>query len=156
MVRNHRLREQWLGAFACGFAAILLLAPPAARADSGHGDYDRHRERDRYAAHRAHDHHRAIDDWHHASHKKHHRAAHKRHHRASHKRHHPVFGWWRDAHGKWRAHDHHQVGHYCRPCDRYFRARDAFYDHVRHRHEVPYRQFSFALSVGAFGLIFSG
>jgi len=111
---------------------MLLFAPSAAWAGSGHHDYDRHRNHGEYRSHSAH--------VHHASHKRHHKVSHKRHHR----------------YGKRRGHHEHHVDYYCRSCDRYFDARAALYDHVTYRHRVPERHLGIAVNFGEFGWIFFG
>jgi hypothetical protein len=131
MTRNAQARTKRLSVIIIGSAAILLFAPSAAWAGSGHNDYDRHRTRDHYWSQSAY----------------HHDTSHKRHHRASHKRH---------PRGKLRGYEKHHVGYYCRPCDRYFRARGGLYDHVAYRHRVPNRHLEVAVDFGEFGWIFFG
>jgi hypothetical protein len=109
-----------------GSAAMLLFAPSAAWAGSGHHDYDRHRTTSRYDSH----------------------SAHARGHHASHKR--------KGHRGKRRGHEKHHVGYYCRPCNHYFSARNELYDHVAYRHRVPFRHLEVAVSFGGFGWIFFG
>jgi hypothetical protein len=132
MIRNAQVRPRWLATIVIGSAAMLLFAPSAAWADSGHNDYDRDRTHGWYQSHSAHRHH--------ASHKRNKHAFQKRHHK----------------HGKRRGYDERYVGYYCQPCDHYFSARDELYDHVAYQHRVPYRQLSLAVSFGAFGWIFFG
>ena len=132
MTRNVQARPKWLATIIIGSAAILLFAPSAAWAGSGHHDYDRHRTHGQYKSHFAH--------LHHTSHKRHHYVSHKRHHQR----------------GKRRGHEKHHVGYYCRPCNNYFSARDELYDHVAYRHHVPFRHLTVAVSFGAFGWIFFG
>lgn len=124
MMRNAQVRPKWLATIMIGSAAILLFAPSAARAGSGHHDYNRDRSYGQYQSYSTH------------------------HHYASHKRHHPR--------GKRRGYEKQHVGYYCRPCNRYFSARDGLYDHVAYQHRVPFRHLSVAVSFGAFGWIFSG
>ena len=132
MTRNAQVRPKWLAPIIIGSAAMLLFAPSAAWAGSGHNDYDRHRTHGEYKSHSA--------QCHHASHKRHHRVSHKRHHQ----------------YGKRRGHQKHHVDYYCRSCDRYFSARTGLYDHVNARHRVPYRQLQIAVDFGEFGWIFFG
>ena len=141
MTRNAQVRPRWLSVVTIGFAATLLFAPSAAWAGSGHNDYDRHRTSSHYEWSHADARH------HHASHKRHHGKFHKRHRRASHRGHY---------HGKRRGHEKQYVDYYCRPCDRYFSARDELYDHVAYRHRVPSRHLEVAVSFGDFGWIFFG
>jgi hypothetical protein len=132
MIRNAKVRPRWLATICIGSAVMLLLAPSAAWAGSGHNDYDRYRTHGRYESY--------SNNGHHVSHKRHQHVFHKRqHHR-----------------GKRRGHEKHHVGYYCRPCNHYFSARDELYDHVAYRHRVPFRQLSLAVSFGAFGWIFFG
>ena len=140
MTRNAQSRPKWLATIIIGSAAMLLFAPSAAWAGSGHRDYDRHRTNGEYRSHSA--------QFHHASDKRHRHASHKRHRHASHKRHH--------QRGKRRGHQKHHVDYYCRSCDRYFDARAALYDHVAYRHRVPDRHLGIAVSFGEFGWIFFG
>ena len=132
MIRNAQARPKWLATIFVGSAAILLFAPSAAWAGSGHDDYDRYRTHGQYESHSAH----------------HRHASHKRNHRASYKRHHQQ--------GKRRGYEKHHAGYYCRPCDHYFGARNELYDHVAYQHRVPFRQLSIAVSFGSFGWIFFG
>jgi len=79
-----------------------------------------------------------------------------------------VAPWWNAAYhdhafhahdqrpGKRLGHHKHQARYYCRPCNHYFTARADLYDHVAHRHRVPLRRLSLAVSFGPFGWIFFG
>ena len=132
MTRNAQSRPKWLATIIIGSAAMLLFAPSAAWAGSGHRDYDRHRTNGEYRSHSA--------QFQHASHKRHHKVSHKRHHK----------------YGKRRGHHEHQADYYCRSCDRYFSARAGLYEHVAYRHRVPDRHLGVAVSFGEFGWIFFG
>ncbi len=140
MIRNAQAQPKWLVTIFIGSAAMLLFAPSAAWAGSGHRDYDRYRTHGQYQSHSEHRHH--------ISHKRYHHVSHRRNHHFSHKRHH--------QHGKRRGYETQHVGYYCRPCNHYFSARDELYDHVAHQHHVPFRDLSVAVSFGAFGWIFFG
>ena len=140
MIRNAQVRPKWLATFLIGSAAALLFAPSAAWAGSGHHDYDRDRTHGQYQSH--------SEYGHHVSHKRNHHGVYRRDHRVSHKRHH--------QHGKRRGYETQHAGYYCRPCNHYFSARDALYDHVAHHHHVPFGHLSLAVSFGPFGWIFSG
>jgi hypothetical protein len=59
-------------------------------------------------------------------------------------------------HGKRRGHEKHRVGYYCRPCNHYFSARNALYDHVAYRHRGPSQRLQVSVSFGEFGWIFFG
>ena len=126
MTRIAQARPKRLSAIIIGSAAMLLFAPSAAWAGSGHHDYDRHRTYGHYESHSSY----AFQ--HHASHERHH------------------------YRGKRRGHQKHHVGYYCRPCNHYFSARSELYDHVSYRHHVPFRHLTAAISFGAFGWIFFG
>ncbi len=126
MARIAQARRKRLSAIIIGSAAMLLFAPSAAWAGSGHHDYDRHRTYSHYNSHSTH------ADQHHASHQRHHQR------------------------GKWRGHEKHHVGYYCRSCNHYFSARGELYHHVSYRHHVPFRHLAAAVSFGAFGWIFFG
>jgi len=132
MTRNAQSRPKWLATAIIGSAAMLLFAPSAAWAGSGHHDCDRHRTHAEYRSHSA--------QFHHASHKRHHKVSHKRHHQ----------------YGKRRGHHEQHVDYYCKSCDRYFDARAALYDHVAYRHRVPSQHLGIAVSFGEFGWIFFG
>ena len=138
MNRIAQTRTNRLSAIIIGSAAILLFAPSAAWAGSGHDDYDRHRSNDHYWSHSVYD-----------------RGTSHNHHQASHNRHHHKFKK-RHPLGKLRGYEKRHVDYYCRPCNRYFRARVGLRDHVAYRHRVPYRNLEVALSFGEFGWIFFG
>ncbi len=134
MIRIAQARPSWLSAMIIGSAAMLLFAPSAAWAGSGHHDNDRHRTTSRYDSHSAH------ARGHHASHKRAHHASYKR-----------------QAHReKRRGHERHHVGYYCRPCNHTFSGRSELYDHVAYRHQVPFRHLEVAVSFGGFSWIFLG
>ncbi len=128
MTRNVQARPKWLATIIIGSAAILLFAPSAAWAGSGHRDYDRNRTHSQHQSQFAYSHH----------------VSHERDHHVSHKRH------------RQRGYEQHHIGYYCRPCNHYFSARDELYDHVAYQHRVPYRHLSLAVSFGTFGWIFFG
>jgi len=134
MARITQARPSWFTAMIIGSTAMLLFAPGAAWAGSGHHDYDRHRAGRHVDSHSAH------AGCHHASHKRHRNAFDKRHHHR----------------GKRRGHEKHHVAHYCRPCNRHFGGRDQLYDHIAYRHRVPLRHLEVTVSFGEFGWIFFG
>ncbi len=124
MTRIAQARPKRLYALIIGSAAMLLLAPSAAWAGSGHYNHDRHRTGSHYESHfdQARDHHAFRE---------------RQHHR-----------------GKWRGHEKHPVGYYCRSCNHDFSARDAFYAHVAYRHHVPFRHLAATVRFGAFSWTF--
>jgi hypothetical protein len=148
MTRIAQARSSWLSGMIVGTAAMLLFAPSAVWAGSGHRDYDRNRDDGRHRTDSRYDSHSDHARGRHVSHKRHRQVSHKRHHRASHKRH--------DYRGKGRGHDRHYFDPYCRPCNRYFDGRDQLYGHVADRHSVPYRHLEVAVNFGEFGWIYFG
>jgi len=129
MTRNTQARPKWLPGAIIGFLALLLLAPSAAWAGS-RDDYDR----------------TTGHHWSHFGDARHQHASLNHKHHGAYKHKHP---------GKRRGH-HKHVDFYCRPCDRYFSARNGLYDHVAYRHRVPSRYLELAVSFGEFGWIFFG
>ena len=139
MARQSQNRSTRLMVAIVGSAAMILVAPAGAWADSAHNGYSRHGD---------HGQHYATSSHHHGSHKQHwaHRGHRGRDYRHGHRDHGYRHGQNLRQHGR----------HYCKPCGRYFGERDGLYGHVSVDHGVPFWRLSYAIGNYSLGLVFYG